>query len=134
MRALIVVFSLAGLGSCGQAARPFEHRADLKSDLLVLKDRAGIVVAPLAGDVPADPERLASANPSRSATFSPIWMDWPMLYRGNPIEIVPGMVIFVHIIIFDSDRGLAMTLGRTSLIGRGGGEVLSRMPLEFALT
>jgi Xaa-Pro aminopeptidase len=77
--------------------------------------------------------RMNACGYSLGATFSPNWMDWPMLYGGNPVEIVPGMVIFVHIIIFDSDRGLAMTLGRTSLIGRGGGEVLSRMPLEFAL-
>jgi hypothetical protein len=65
MRALMVVLSLAGLGSCGQVPRPFEHRTELTSDLLVLKDRAGIVVAPLAGDLPADPERLASAMAKR---------------------------------------------------------------------
>ena len=65
MRVLFVVFCLVGLGSCGQVSRPFEHRADLKSDLLVLKDRAGIVVAPLAGDLPADPERLASEMAKR---------------------------------------------------------------------
>ncbi len=58
---LIVVIGLVVLSSCGQIPRPFEHQADLKSDLLVLKDRAGIVVAPLAGDLPADPDRLALA-------------------------------------------------------------------------
>jgi len=56
---LILVLGLAGLTSCGQVPRPFAHQAGLESDLLVLKDRAGIVVAPLAGDLPADPERLA---------------------------------------------------------------------------
>ncbi len=65
LRVLAVVFSLAMLGSCGQMPRPFEHRPDLKSDLLMLKDRAGIVVAPLAGDLPADPERLAAAMAKR---------------------------------------------------------------------
>ncbi len=65
MRVLIVAIGLAVLGSCGQVPRPFEHRADLKSDLLVLKDRAGIVVAPLAGDLPADPDGLALAMAKR---------------------------------------------------------------------
>jgi hypothetical protein len=65
MRALVIVLSLAGLGSCGQAPRPFEHQAKFESDLLVLKDRAGIVVAPLAGDLPANPELLASAMADR---------------------------------------------------------------------
>ncbi len=78
--------------------------------------------------------RMNACGYSLGATFSPNWMDWPMLYHANPVEIVPGMVIFVHIIIFDSDRGLAMTLGRTSLVGRNGAEVLSRMPLDFTLT
>lgn len=64
-RIAIFIFCLAGLGSCGQMPRPFEHRAALESDLLVLKDRAGIVVAPLAGDLPADPLHLASAMAKR---------------------------------------------------------------------
>ena len=75
--------------------------------------------------------RLNACGYSLGTTFSPNWMDWPMLYHGNPVETVPGMVIFVHMIIFDSEKGLAMTLGRTSLIGDKGAEPLSRMPLEF---
>ena len=77
--------------------------------------------------------RMNACGYSLGATFSPNWMDWPMLYHGNPVEIAPGMVIFVHIIIFDSARGLAMTLGRTSLIGPRGAEPLSHAPLEFAV-
>jgi Xaa-Pro dipeptidase len=68
---------------------------------------------------------------SLGTTFSPNWMDWPMLYRGNPVELREGMVFFVHIIIFDSDAGLAMTLGRTSLVGARAAEPLSRQPLEL---
>ncbi len=34
-------------------------------------------------------------------------------------------------IIFDSDHGLAMTLGRTSLIGERGAEPLSKAPLDL---
>ena len=56
-----------------------------------------------------------------------------MLYHGNPVEIAPGMVIFVHIIVVDSDRGLAMCPGRTSLIGAHGAEPLSGLPLELTV-
>lgn len=77
--------------------------------------------------------RLNACGYSLGTTFAPNWMDWPMLYRDNPVEVAPGMVFFVHIIIFDSERGLAMTLGRTSLVTEKGAEALSRAPLDFVL-
>jgi Xaa-Pro dipeptidase len=36
------------------------------------------------------------------------------------------MVFFIHIIVFDAAAGLAMTLGRTSVITETGAEPLSR--------
>ena len=75
--------------------------------------------------------RLNACGYAMGATFSPNWMDWPMLYHGNPVEAAPGMAFFVHIIIFDSERGLAMSLGRTSLITEAGAESLSAAPLDF---
>ena len=75
--------------------------------------------------------RLNACGYSLGTTFSPNWMDWPMLYHGNPVEAAPGMVFFCHMIIFDSERGLAMTLGRTSLITEAGAEPLSRAPLDL---
>ena len=77
--------------------------------------------------------RLNACGYSLGATFSPNWMDWPMLYHGNPTGIEAGMVIFVHIIIFDSDRGLAASVGRTSLITERGPESLSRAPLDLVI-
>lgn len=74
--------------------------------------------------------RLNACGYSLGTTFAPNWMDWPMLYAGNPVEFRPGMTIFCHMIIADSDHGLAMTLGRTSLIGESGPEPLSRHPLD----
>ncbi len=74
--------------------------------------------------------RMNACGYCLGTTFSPNWMDWPMLYHGNPVEIGPGMVFFVHIIIFNSEKGLAMTLGRTSLVGERGAESLSATPLE----
>ncbi len=75
--------------------------------------------------------RLNACGYAMGTTFSPNWMDWPMLYGGNPVEAAPGMAFFVHIIIFDNDRGLAMTLGRTNLITEAGAEPLSAAGLDF---
>ena len=75
--------------------------------------------------------RLNACGYSLGTTFAPNWMDWPMLYADNPVSIAPGMVIFVHIIIFDSERNLAMSLGRTSLVGEAGAEPLSQAPLDL---
>ncbi len=75
--------------------------------------------------------RLNACGYAMGTTFSPNWMDWPMLYHGNPVVAAPGMAFFVHIIIFDSARGLAMTLGRTSLITETGAEPLSAAGLDF---
>jgi len=77
--------------------------------------------------------RMNACGYSLGTTFPPNWMDWPMLYHGNTVPVQTGMVIFVHIIIFDSDAGLAMSLGRTLAIGEDGPEVLSRAPLEFVI-
>ncbi len=75
--------------------------------------------------------RMNACGYCLGTTFSPNWMDWPMLYHDNPVVIGPGMVFFVHIIIFNSEDGLAMTLGRTSLVGEKGAESLSAMPLDL---
>jgi Xaa-Pro dipeptidase len=77
--------------------------------------------------------RLNACGYSLGTTFAPNWMDWPMLYRGNPVPVAPGMVIFLHMILFDAERGLAMTLGRTSEVTGAGARVLSRASLDFAL-
>lgn len=75
--------------------------------------------------------RLNACGYSMGTTFAPNWMDWPMLYHANPVVIEPGMAYFVHIIIFDSEAGLAMSLGRSSLVTEGAPECLSKAPLEL---
>jgi Xaa-Pro dipeptidase len=60
-----------------------------------------------------------------------LWMDWPMLFSGNPVLAEPGMVFFLHCVVADSGRGVAMSLGRTCLVTDAGREVLSARPLEF---
>jgi Xaa-Pro dipeptidase len=75
--------------------------------------------------------RLNACGYSLGATYAPSWMDWPMFFSGNPVEVAQGMVFFLHMIVADSEAGLAMTLGRTSLIGERGAEPLSRAPLDL---
>jgi Xaa-Pro dipeptidase len=75
--------------------------------------------------------RLNACGYSLGTTFAPNWMDKPMIYAGNPLVLAPGMVFFLHMIIFDDREGLAMTLGRTSLVTNEGSEVLSKAPLEL---
>jgi len=74
--------------------------------------------------------RLNACGYSLGTTFAPNWMDWPMLYHGNQGEAHAGMVFFIHIILFDAPRGLAITLGRTSLVTAIGAEPLSRASLD----
>ncbi|WP_299617825.1 Xaa-Pro peptidase family protein [Pelagibius sp.] len=75
--------------------------------------------------------RLNACGYSLGTTFAPTWMDWPMLYAGNPTVFTPGMVVFCHMIIFNSEAGVAMTLGRTSLVTEQGPEPLSKAGLEL---
>jgi Xaa-Pro dipeptidase len=74
--------------------------------------------------------RLNACGYSLGAVYPPSWMDWPMFFAANPVEIAPGMVFFLHMILMDSEAGLAMTLGRTSLVTERGPEPLSRAALE----
>jgi len=77
--------------------------------------------------------RMNATGYSLGATFAPNWMDWPMFYAGNPELAAPGQVFFIHIIIADSERRLAMTTGQTVLVGERGVETLSRRPLDLAV-
>jgi Xaa-Pro dipeptidase len=75
--------------------------------------------------------RLNACGYALGTTFAPNWMDWPMLYAGQAIAAQPGMVFFIHIILFDAEHGLAMTLGRTALVTETGAEPLSRASIEL---
>jgi Xaa-Pro dipeptidase len=75
--------------------------------------------------------RLNACGYGLGTTFAPNWMDWPMFYTGNPVEAEPGMVFFIHIILFDADAGLAMSLGRSSIVGERQAESLSAASLDL---
>jgi Xaa-Pro dipeptidase len=75
--------------------------------------------------------RLNACGYSLGASFAPSWMQWPMFYQGNAVEIVPDMVLFAHMILMDSEAQAAMTLGRTYLTTDGEPEPLSAIPPAF---
>jgi Xaa-Pro dipeptidase len=77
--------------------------------------------------------RLNACGYSLGAKFTPSWMDWPMFYEANPWEIAPGMVVFAHMILMDSDTETAMTLGRTSLVGEHRAEALTMPALDLVI-
>ncbi len=77
--------------------------------------------------------RLNACGYSLGAVYPPSWMDWPMFFHGNPVELAPGMVFFLHMILMDSEAGAAMTLGRTSLITERGSEPLSAAPPDLVV-
>jgi Xaa-Pro dipeptidase len=58
-------------------------------------------------------------------------MDWPMLYRGNPVEAVPGMIFFLHMAI--SHNGLTVSPGETFVVTESGCERLGKSPLTLTL-
>ena len=77
--------------------------------------------------------RMNACGYSLGSTFSPNWMDWPMLYTGNPYIIQPGNVFFMHMILMDSDNNLAMNLGETYIVTENGNERLGKQKLDLVI-
>ncbi len=77
--------------------------------------------------------RMNACGYSLGSTFSPNWMDWPMLYTGNPYVIQHGNVFFMHMILMDSDNELAMNLGETYLVTENGNERLGNSKLDLVV-
>jgi Xaa-Pro dipeptidase len=75
--------------------------------------------------------RLNACGYSLGARFSPSWMEHQMFHAGNTQEILPDMTLFVHMIIMDSDSGIAMTLGQTYLTTTDAPVSLSRHALDL---
>ena len=109
------------LDACIEAIRPGRVFGDVFDAQARVLDGAGYRA-----------HRLNACGYSLGATFAPTWMDRPMFFRGNPRPIEPGMVLFVHVNITDSDAGLAMTVGETMLVTVDGMERLSRAPRRIA--
>jgi Xaa-Pro dipeptidase len=74
---------------------------------------------------------LAACGYTMGATYPPTWMDWPMIFAGEPQLLAPNMVFFLHMILLNSDTGLSMSLGETVLITDKGCEQVSHVPREL---
>ncbi len=110
------------LAACKAALKPGRTMGEVFDVHARLFDDAGY------GD-----HRLNACGYSMGATFSPNWMDWPMFYADNPVEIVPNMTFFLHMILMDSGHGLAMAVGESVLVGEAGCERLSLSPLDLVV-
>jgi Xaa-Pro dipeptidase len=106
--------------ACEAALRPGRTIGEVFAAHATTLDRAGFAA-----------HRLNACGYSLGTTFAPNWMDWPMIYAGNPVVLAPGMVFFLHMILFDSEAGIPACVGRTSLVGARGAEPLSALPLDL---
>jgi Xaa-Pro dipeptidase len=71
---------------------------------------------------------LNACGYTMGATYPPTWMDWPMVYAGEPQVLAPNMVFFLHMILLNSDTGLSMSLGETAIVTEAGCEPISHAP------
>jgi Xaa-Pro dipeptidase len=76
---------------------------------------------------------LAACGYTMGATYPPTWMDFPMIFAGEPTVLAPNMVFFMHMILLDSATGLAMSLGETAVVTERGCERLTHMPRELVV-
>ena len=84
-------------------------------------------------DLGYNKSRMNACGYSLGNTFSPNWMDWPMLYTDNPYVIEVGNVFFMHMILMDSENQLAMNLGETYLVTEAGNERLGKKKLDLVV-
>jgi len=77
--------------------------------------------------------RLNACGYGMGAVYAPIWVDWPMLYEGNPLTVDANQVLFLHMILLDHENQLAMTLGHSVIVTDDGCERLSRSNLELVV-
>ncbi len=104
------------LDACKQACRPGATYGDIFDAHAKALDNAGF------GE-----HKLNACGYSLGALYPPTWMDWPMIYAGNPVVVEPNMVIFMHMILLDWDHNLAMSFGDTVVVTPAGCETLSQM-------
>lgn len=110
--------ALEALEACAAALRPGRPVGDVYAAYRRVLDRFGY------GD-----DILNACGYGLGATFSPNWMDWPMLYRDNPVEARPGMVFFMHMAI--TDGGLTVAPAETFLVTDGAAERLGKAATDL---
>ena len=113
---------LEAMAACESALRPGNAIGEVFEAYAETCDKSGM-----------RDHRLNATGYSMGTTFSPNWMDWPMLFQGNQVIAEKNMVFFLHMILMDSDSGIAMCFGHTVLVTDSGCERLSRYPLDLVV-
>ena len=103
------------LHACTEAIRPGRPMGE------VFAAHAGVLDAAGLGE-----HRMNACGYGMGAVYNPLWVDPPMFYENNPLEMQAGNVFFLHMIVMNSDTGRAMTLGHSVLVTDEGCECLSR--------
>ena len=114
--------AVEALAACRDALRPGRPVGDVFDAHARVLDARGLAE-----------HRMNACGYSLGATFAPVWMDSPMFYRGNPVLAAPGMVFFIHIIVFDSDSGLAATSGTTTVVTETGNEPVTHASTDLVV-
>jgi Xaa-Pro dipeptidase len=115
---------LEALQACREEVRPGRTFGDVFEAHARVFDTAGY-----------QKHRLNACGYTLGAQYPPCWMgtDEPMIYAGNPMEFKTDMVIFLHMILMDSDAGLTMCPGETVRVSADGCERLSKASLDLVI-
>ncbi|MEO3475352.1 Xaa-Pro peptidase family protein [Roseomonas sp. CAU 1739] len=114
--------NIEALAACRDRLRPGHSYGDLFEAHASVLDRYGYKHA-----------RLNACGYSLGVSYPPTWMEWPMIYAGNPVALEAGMVVFMHMILLDSETNLAMCLGETFVVTDGAPERLSALDHDLPL-
>ena len=114
--------AVEALGACEQTLRPGVAIGEVFDTHAAVADARGL-----------KNHRLNACGYSLGTTFTPTWMDWPMLYHGNSLIVEANMIFFMHMIFVNSESQHAMTLGHTVRVTEHGCESLSRSSLDLVV-
>ena len=108
--------------ACMEAVRPGRPMGEVFTAHAKVMDAAGL-----------REHRMNACGYGMGAVYNPLWVDPPMFYEANPLEMQTGNVFFLHMIVMNSDSGRAMTLGHSVLVTDDGCECLSRSSLDLVV-
>ncbi len=112
--------SVKVIEACEAALRPGIAMGDLFEIYASMAEESGLTE-----------HRFNACGYSLGATFTPTWMDWPMIFRGNAVLAETNMVYFLNVIFVNSATQQAMTLSHTVRVTEDGCERLNRSPLDL---
>ena len=112
--------AVEAIEACEEAIRPGDPMGNVYDAHARVLDKRGLGHA-----------KLQACGYGMGAVYNPIWVDFPMFYRGNPLIMQENQVFFLHMILMDSAAGQAMCLGHSVLVTGTGVERLSRHSLDL---